>query len=114
MGLKDRLQRALQTNVSGERGATSAAPAPTPVDPNLPDDQWLATSERAYKDSVDAYYGSPETLSEQGHDRWHVFFYGPRTAAVLLGHSWNRMPPTQLWDDLGPARGYTPAFVIEG
>ena len=53
-------------------------------------------------------------LSEQGHDRWHVFFYGPRTAAVLLGHSWNRMPPTQLWDDLGPARGYTRAFVIEG
>ena len=53
-------------------------------------------------------------LSEQGHGRWHVFFYGPQTAAVLLGHSWNRMPRAQLWDDLGPGRGYTPAFVIEG
>jgi hypothetical protein len=53
-------------------------------------------------------------LSEQEHDRWHLFFYGPQTAAVLLGHSWNRMPSTQLWDDLGPGRGYTAAFVIAG
>jgi hypothetical protein len=51
-------------------------------------------------------------LADEGWPRLHVFFYGPRTAAVLLGHSWNRMPPTQLWDDLGPGRGYTPAFRL--
>jgi hypothetical protein len=51
-------------------------------------------------------------LADEGWPRLHVFFYGPRTAAVLLGHSWNRMPPTQLWDDLGPGRGYTPAFTL--
>lgn len=53
-------------------------------------------------------------LSEEGWSRFHVFMYGPITAAVLLGHSWNRMPPTQLWDDCGPGRGYVQAFEISG
>lgn len=52
------------------------------------------------------------TLAEEGHPRLHLFLHGPRTAAVLLGNAWNRMPPTQLWDDLGPGRGYTPTFTI--
>jgi hypothetical protein len=39
---------------------------------------------------------------------------GPQTAAALLGHVWNGMPPTQLWEHLGVGRGYTPAFVIPG
>ena len=51
-------------------------------------------------------------VAEGGWPRVHIFFYGPRSAAVLLGHRWNRMPPAQLWDDLGPGRGYTPAFAL--
>jgi ribosome biogenesis SPOUT family RNA methylase Rps3 len=51
-------------------------------------------------------------LADEGWPRLHLFFYGPRTAAVLLGHAWNRMPPTQLWEDLGAGRGYTPAFTV--
>jgi hypothetical protein len=51
-------------------------------------------------------------LGEDGWPRIHVFLYGPRAAGVLLGHHWNRMPPNQLWDDLGPGRGYVPAFAI--
>lgn len=51
-------------------------------------------------------------LAEEGNPRVHLFLHGPRTAAVLLGNAWNRMPPTQLWDDLGPGRGYAPAFTI--
>ncbi len=53
-------------------------------------------------------------LAEEGWPRIHLFMFGPQVAAALLGHSWNRMPPTQLWDDLGPGRGYLPAFVIPG
>ncbi len=51
-------------------------------------------------------------LADGGWPLLHLFFYGPRTAAVLLGHRWNRMLPTQLWDDLGPGRGYTAAFAL--
>jgi hypothetical protein len=61
---------------------------------------------------VQAVTNRLRALVEGGAPRLHLFFYGPRTAATLLGHSWNRMPATQLWDDLGPGRGYTPAFVI--
>jgi hypothetical protein len=51
-------------------------------------------------------------LAEDGWPLLHLFFYGPRTAGVLLGHRWNRMVRTQLWDDLGPGRGYTAAFSL--
>jgi len=51
-------------------------------------------------------------LSEDGWPRLHLFLHGARTAAALLGHQWNRMPPTQLWDDLGSGRGYTAAFAL--
>jgi ribosome biogenesis SPOUT family RNA methylase Rps3 len=61
---------------------------------------------------ADAVTYELRTLADEGHHRLHLFLYGPRTAAVLLGNAWNRMPPTQLWDDLGPGHGYTPAFTI--
>lgn len=61
---------------------------------------------------VQAMTGRLRSLAEEGAPRLHLFIYGPRTAATLLGHSWNRMPPTQLSDDLGPGRGYTPAFAL--
>jgi len=44
--------------------------------PDLPDDQWLAASERAYKDSVDAYYGSPETMGKGGQERYRIAEFG--------------------------------------
>jgi hypothetical protein len=58
--------------------------------------------------------GLTRELAESGWPRIHLFMSGPQTAAVLLGHFWNGMPPTQLWEHLGVGRGYTPAFVIPG
>jgi hypothetical protein len=34
--------------------------------------------------------------------------------SLMIGHLWNRMPETQLYDDLGPGKGYTPTFRISG
>lgn len=42
----------------------------------------------------------------------HLFLFTPLAGAVLLGNLWNRMPTTQLYDDLGPGRGYTPTFLL--
>lgn len=48
----------------------------------------------------------------QGHaPPIHLFQYGPLFGAMLLGSAWNRMPPTQLYDDAPP--GYTPTYLIE-
>ena len=44
-------------------------------------------------------------------DRMHLFLAGPHGAALLLGHLWNRMPPTQLYEDLG-YEGYAPSYLI--
>lgn len=45
-------------------------------------------------------------------DGVHVFIAGPGAVALFLGHSWNRIPTTHLYDDLNP--GYAPTFTIEG
>ena len=44
----------------------------------------------------------------------HLFIAGPLPLALLVGHGWNRIPSTQLYDDLGPGKGYAPTFVIKG
>ena len=47
-----------------------------------------------------------------GPDRVHLFMSAPDGVALLLGHLWNRMPSTQLYEDLGPGRGYSPSYLI--
>ncbi|WP_406381362.1 hypothetical protein OHU25_51375 [Streptomyces sp. NBC_00117] len=33
--------------------------------------------------------------------------------AVLLGHRWNRLRPTVMYEDVRTAQGYEPAFTVE-
>jgi hypothetical protein len=40
----------------------------------------------------------------------HLFAATPLAAALFLGHFWNRVPPTQLYEDLSP--GYAPSFFL--
>jgi hypothetical protein len=42
----------------------------------------------------------------------HLFQAAPSGLSLLLGHSWNRMPETQLYDDLNSPAGYTPTFRL--
>jgi hypothetical protein len=44
----------------------------------------------------------------------HVFQAAPLGFAVLLGHTWNWMPETVLYESLGPGRGYAPTFRLPG
>ena len=45
--------------------------------------------------------------------RVHLFLAGPGGLALLLGHRWNRIRPTIVYEHLGPGRGYTPAFAVD-
>jgi hypothetical protein len=45
-------------------------------------------------------------------DGVHLFMAGPGPVALFLGHSWNRVPTTHLYEDLNP--GYGPTFTVEG
>jgi hypothetical protein len=42
----------------------------------------------------------------------HLFQAVPLPLAVMVGHLWNRMPMTHLYEDLGPGAGYTSSFTI--
>lgn len=46
-------------------------------------------------------------------ERIHLFLAGPGGLALLLGHRWNRLRPTTIYEHLGVGRGYTPAFEVE-
>ena len=51
-------------------------------------------------------------VQEYGPKRIHLFLAGPHGAVLLLGHLWDRMPATQLYEDLGPSKGYSPSYLI--
>ncbi|MEU9014750.1 SAVED domain-containing protein [Streptomyces sp. NPDC048479] len=45
--------------------------------------------------------------------RIHLFLACPMGLAVLLGHRWNRLRPTVVYEDVRTAQGYEPAFTVE-
>jgi hypothetical protein len=44
--------------------------------------------------------------------RLHLFLACPAGLALLLGHRWNRVPTTQLYEDHGVGSQYAPAFLL--
>ena len=50
-------------------------------------------------------------LRETGARRIHLFLAAPAGLALLLGHRWNRIAPTVVYEDLG-LDGYQPAYGI--
>jgi hypothetical protein len=50
-------------------------------------------------------------LRETGARRIHLFLAAPAGLALLLGHRWNRIAPTVVYEDLG-LDGYEPAYDI--
>jgi hypothetical protein len=51
-------------------------------------------------------------VEELEADRVHLFLAGPGGLALLLGHRWNRVAPTQVYEHLGIGKGYVPAFAV--
>jgi hypothetical protein len=52
-------------------------------------------------------------LERASANRVHLFLAGPGGLALLLGHRWNRVAPTAVYEDLGPGRGYVQAFIVD-
>ncbi len=50
-------------------------------------------------------------LRDTGARRIHLFMSGPAGAALLLGHCWNRVAPTLVYEHLGGA-AYAPTFEV--
>jgi hypothetical protein len=56
--------------------------------------------------------GIRAAVRESGARRVHLFMSAPAGAALLLGHIWNRVGTTVIYEDLNP--GYAPTFEIPG
>ncbi|WP_437508293.1 SAVED domain-containing protein [Sorangium sp. So ce1099] len=82
--------------------AASPAPSRTAIPDAAAAMGWALAVRRVVRDQVRA----------TGARRVHLFLSGPAGGALLLGHLWNRLPSTQLYEDLSP--GYAPAFLIQG
>jgi hypothetical protein len=43
----------------------------------------------------------------------HLFLAGPAGLALMLGHRWNRLRPTVVYEHLGVGNLYQPAFAVD-
>lgn len=48
-----------------------------------------------------------------GTARIHLFLAGPATLALFLGHRWNALRPTTVYEHIGAGLGYAAAFNID-
>lgn len=51
--------------------------------------------------------------ASRNHPRIHLFLAGPMGLAALLGHRWNRVRPTTVYEDVQAKHTYEPAFSID-
>ena len=76
-----------------------------------PDRQAIASSAAAASAAVALRDAVRQLARERGVSRLHLFLVMPGVLALLLGHFWSRMPPTQTYEDL-VSGGYEPAFLV--
>jgi hypothetical protein len=50
--------------------------------------------------------------SSRGCNRVHLFLAGPMGLALLLGHRWNRVAPTTVYEEVLAVDQYEPAFRV--
>ena len=77
------------------------------------------TSNQAIRNAAEARgwaYNVRDRIRQIGQEynplKIHLFLAGPHGAILLLGHLWDRMPTTQLYEDLASNDGYSPSFLI--
>ena len=85
---------------------TSILPAGGPSPAAIPDSPTAAATAVAARNAV------RELLLTTSAARIHLFLATPGALALLLGHRWNAMRPTIVYEHLGTGNGYTPTFLI--
>ena len=73
-------------------------------------------SVKSPQDGLGLAYAITDALRQatSGASKAHLFQATPMPLSLMIGHLWNRMPETQLYDDLGVGKGYTPTFGLTG
>lgn len=77
-----------------------------------PDRHAIASSAAAAAAAIALRDSVRRIVRERGARKLHLFLAMPGGLSLLLGHFWDRMPPTQTYEDLVTG-GYERAFLIE-
>jgi hypothetical protein len=75
-------------------------------------DQAIANASQAVSTARAVRQAIRQHIARRRAARIHLFLAAPRGFALLLGHRWNRVAPTIVYEDLGPGRRYIPTFAI--
>jgi hypothetical protein len=78
-----------------------------PEDDSVPGPGWAARWVRRARDEVRA------ACKQLGSGHVHLFMAAPAGAAMIMGHHWNMVPSTTVYDHLGDC-GYLPAMTLGG
>lgn len=73
----------------------------------------ISTPEEA-RGYAEALLDALRVEASAGAPRLRLFQACPIGLSLLLGHVWNRLPETQLYEDLGAEAGYAPTFQLAG
>ena len=72
------------------------------MDPSLADGEWLAASERLFKDRIDRFYGSPDSMANGGREHYGfgdfgtaMFFYAKSIDMLHTAYGFNHMQNRQ-------------------
>lgn len=85
---------------------TSILPDGGPSPAAIPDSPTAAATAAAVRNAV------RDLLRTTPTDRIHLFLATPGALALLMGHWWNAMRPTLIYEHLGIGKGYTPTLLI--
>ena len=84
----------------------SILPAGGPSPASIPDGRTAAAVAVAARDAV------RDLLEDTPVAHIHLFLATPGVLALLLGHRWNALRPTTVYEHRGTGLGYTPTFQI--
>lgn len=72
---------------------------------SVPSGEWAAGWARGARDHL------LEAVKRSPTERLHLFFAAPAAAALMLGHQWNLLPPTTVYEHL-PPKSYAETLTI--
>jgi hypothetical protein len=102
----DAVRKYLAANQITAKRLLTLFPEPGPSDQAIPAASAAVAAAIAVREHVRRH------IEELEVDRVHLFLAGPGGVALLLGHRWNRVAPTQVYEHLGIGKGYLPAFAV--
>jgi SMODS-associated and fused to various effectors sensor domain len=85
----------------------AVSPVSGPRDRSIEDGATAVATATAIRNEVRTILGNLDA------ERIHLFLAGPGGMALLLGHRWNALRPTVVYEYLGAGAGYAPTLTVQ-